>query len=113
MKSLLRSVLWAGVLMVTAVAPARAQQSPAAQLLDQTVAAMGGRDKLLGVGTLVYTGFGQDAYMDGGGNITAESNVPPKWRAIADAQRLADGFGHGGLALDGDGANLLDHRHGR
>jgi hypothetical protein len=90
MKSLLRSVLCTGVLMMTTVAPAMAQQAPAAQLLDQTVAAMGGRDKLLGVGTLVYTGFGQDAYMDGGGNITAEPNAPPKWRAIADAQRSLD-----------------------
>jgi hypothetical protein len=90
MKTLLRQVFWAGVLMVAAVGPAVAQQTPAAQLLDQTVAAMGGRDKLLGVSTLVYTGFGQDAYMDGGGNITAEPNVPPKWRAIADAQRSID-----------------------
>ncbi len=77
MKTLLRKVFWAGVLMVAAVGPAVAQQTPAAQLLDQTVAAMGGRDKLLSVSTLVYTGFGQDAYMDGGGNITAEPNVPP------------------------------------
>ena len=90
MKTLLRQVFWAGVLMVAAVGPAVAQQTPAAQLLDQTVAAMGGRDKLLSVSTLVYTGFGQDAYMDGGGNITAEPNVPPKWRAIADAQRSID-----------------------
>lgn len=90
MKTRLRQVLWAGVLMVAVAVPATAQQTPAAQLLDQTVAAMGGRDRLLGVGTLVYTGFGQDAYMDGGGNITAEPNVPPKWRAIADAQRSID-----------------------
>jgi len=90
MKSLLRQMLWASVLMAVAVVPAVAQQAPAAQLLDQTVAAMGGREKLLGLRTLVYTGFGQDAYMDGGGNITAEPNVPPKWRAIADAQRSID-----------------------
>ena len=51
---------------------------------------MGGRDRLQRIDTLVYTGFGQDAYMDGGGNITAEANVPPKWRAIADAQRSID-----------------------
>ncbi len=67
--------------------PAFAQQTPAARLLEQVATAMGGRDRLQRIDTLVYTGFGQDAYMDGGGNITAEANVPPKWRAIADAQR--------------------------
>jgi glyoxylase-like metal-dependent hydrolase (beta-lactamase superfamily II) len=71
-------------------APALAQQTPAARLLDQVAAAMGGRERLQRIDTLVYTGFGQDAYMDGGGNITAELNVPPKWRAIADAQRSVD-----------------------
>jgi hypothetical protein len=79
----------AAVLAGTA-APAPAQQAPAERLLDQVVEAMGGRDRLQGIETLVYTGFGQDAYMDGGGNITAEVNVPPKWRAIADAQRSFD-----------------------
>jgi hypothetical protein len=73
-----------------AVSPAFAQQSPAARLLDQVATAMGGRDRLLRIDTLVYTGFGQDSYMDGGGNVTAEPNVPPKWRAIADAQRSID-----------------------
>lgn len=70
--------------------PAAAQQSPAQRLVDQVATAMGGIDRLRGVQTLVYTGFGQDAYMDGGGNITAEANAPPKWRAIADAQRSVD-----------------------
>lgn len=71
-------------------APASAQQTPAAQLLEQVATAMGGRDRLQRLETLVYTGFGQDAYMDGGGNITADVNSPPKWRAIADAQRSID-----------------------
>ena len=70
--------------------PVFAQQTPAARLLDQVATAMGGRDRLQRIESLVYTGFGQDAYMDGGGNITAEVNVPPKWRAIADAQRSFD-----------------------
>ncbi|MFM1885684.1 MAG: hypothetical protein RL026_841 [Pseudomonadota bacterium] len=71
-------------------AQAPAPGSAAERLLAQTVTAMGGRDRLLAVSTLVYTGFGQDAYMDGGGNLTAEPNAPPKWRAIADAQRSID-----------------------
>ena len=71
-------------------APAFAQQASATELLERVVAAMGGRERLQRIDTLVYTGFGQDAYQDGGGNITAEVNVPPKWRAIADAQRSLD-----------------------
>lgn len=74
--------------------PAFGQQAPAARLLDQVATAMGGKERLQRVGTLVYTGFGQDLYMDGGGNITAEANVPPKWRAIADAQRSMDLAAH-------------------
>ena len=71
-------------------APAAEQPSPAARLLEQVAAAMGGRERLQRVDALIYTGFGQDAYMDGGGNITADPNAPPKWRAIADAQRSID-----------------------
>jgi len=92
MKSLFRLFRVATVVAAffCGMAPASAQQSPAQNLLDQVAAAMGGRDRLQRIDTLVYTGFGQDAYMDGGGNITAEVNAPPKWRAIADAQRSVD-----------------------
>jgi len=77
-------------LLGLSVAPVFSQESPAQRLLDQVATAMGGRDRLQRVDTLVYTGFGQDAYMDGGGNITADLNAPTKWRAIADAQRSID-----------------------
>ncbi|MEO8308501.1 MAG: MBL fold metallo-hydrolase [Pseudomonadota bacterium] len=70
--------------------PAFAQETPAARLIEQVATAMGGRERLQRIDTMVYTGFGQDAYMEGGGNITAEANAPPKWRAIADAQRSVD-----------------------
>ena len=78
------------VLLVSPRLHAQSAQPAAERLLVQTVTAMGGRDRLLGLQSLVYTGFGQDAYMDGGGNVTAEANAPPKWRAIADAQRSID-----------------------
>ncbi|MET0292315.1 MAG: MBL fold metallo-hydrolase [Steroidobacteraceae bacterium] len=76
---------------------ASAQQTAATRLVEQVATAMGGRERLLSIDTLVYTGFGQDAYMDGGGNITAEPDVPPKWRAIADAQRSLDLVARRGL----------------
>jgi hypothetical protein len=92
MKNPFRLVSVATVLAVFScgAAPASAQQSPAQRLLDQVATAMGGRERLQRVDTMIYTGFGQDAYMDGGGNITAEVNAPTKWRAIADAQRSID-----------------------
>jgi hypothetical protein len=92
MKMWIRVALVAAVAatVVCAASPVVAQQTPAERLLEQVATAMGGRDRLQRIDTLVYTGFGQDAYMDGGGNITAEANVPPKWRAIADAQRSID-----------------------
>ena len=92
MKMWIRDALVAAVAatVLCAASPVVAQQTPAVRLLEQVATAMGGRDRLQRIDTLVYTGFGQDAYMDGGGNITAEANVPPKWRAIADAQRSID-----------------------
>jgi Metallo-beta-lactamase superfamily len=91
MKYRLRELMGALIAaMVCGAAPAWAQQSPAERLLGEVATAMGGRERLQRVETLVYTGFGQDAYMDGGGNITADLNAPPKWRAIADSQRSID-----------------------
>jgi hypothetical protein len=91
MKYRLRELMGALIAaVVCGAAPAWAQQSPAERLLGEVATAMGGRERLQRVETLVYTGFGQDAYMDGGGNITADVNAPPKWRAIADAQRSID-----------------------
>ena len=88
--TVLAGALLAGVGAVLPAAVAIAQATPATGLLEQVISAMGGRERLQRVDTLVYTGFGQDAYMDGGGNITADLNSPPKWRAIADAQRSID-----------------------
>jgi hypothetical protein len=71
-------------------APAVAQESPASRLLDQVATAMGGRPRLQSLRNLVYTGFGQQVYQDGGGNSTSDRNAPPKWQGIADAQRSFD-----------------------
>jgi hypothetical protein len=71
-------------------APAFAQQTPAARLLEQVATAMGGRERLQRSDNLVYTGFGQQVYQDGGGNSTGDVNAPPKWQAVADARRSFD-----------------------
>ena len=56
-------------------------------VLEQAAEAMGGLDRLRSLDNLVLTGFGQRIYYDGGGNSTADPNAPPKWIAVADAQR--------------------------
>jgi hypothetical protein len=70
--------------------PALAQEAAARSLLIQAADAMGGLDRLRDIDNFVLTGFGQQVYQDGGGNSTGDPNAPPKWRAIADAQRSFD-----------------------
>src|SRR5690606_2531269 len=70
--------------------PAAAQEDAARRLLESTAEAMGGLDRLRRVRNFVLTGFGQRLYQDGGGNVTGDPDAPPKWRAIADAQRTFD-----------------------
>lgn len=69
---------------------AAAQEEPARRLLESVAEAMGGLDRLRSVRNVVLTGFGQRVYQDGGGNLSGDVNAPPKWRAVADAQRTFD-----------------------
>jgi hypothetical protein len=71
-------------------APAAAQEETSRRLLESATEAMGGLDHLQRVRNFVLTGFGQRVYQDGGGNLTGDVNAPPKWRAVADAQRTFD-----------------------
>lgn len=70
--------------------PAAADESAAQRLLESTAEAMGGLDHLRSVRNFALTGFGQGLYQDGGGNLSGDANAPPKWRAVADAQRTFD-----------------------
>jgi Metallo-beta-lactamase superfamily len=99
------SILLATIGLSLCSAPTLAQQAPATRLLDSVVNAMGGRDRLNGIENLTYTGFGQQAYQDGGGNSTGDVNAPTKWRAIADAQRSFDL--RGGRALNQERRSLM------
>ncbi len=82
--------LAAGLLTLATASAVSAQEADARKLLEQAADAMGGFDKLKSLDNVVLTGFGQRIYYDGGGNSTADPNAPPKWIAVADAQRTFD-----------------------
>lgn len=73
-----------------AAASASAQPAAAKRLLESAAQAMGGMERLQRVENFALTGFGQQLYFDGGGNVTGDVNAPPKWRGVADAQRTFD-----------------------
>jgi glyoxylase-like metal-dependent hydrolase (beta-lactamase superfamily II) len=69
--------------------PTFAQDAPHARaLLEAAAAAMGGRERLEGLDNFVMTGFGQRYASNG--NISADPNSPPKWEAVATAERYFD-----------------------
>ena len=81
------ALVWA----VFAASPSWAQPLPPARtVLLQAAEAMGGLERLRGLHNVVLTGFGQRIYYDGGGNETGDPHSPPKWIAVADAQRTFD-----------------------
>jgi hypothetical protein len=82
-------VACAAAVLAGVAAPASAQQS-AERVLESAAAAMGGLARLQRVENFAFTGFGQQLYFEGGGNVSGDPNAPPKWRAVADAQRTFD-----------------------
>ncbi len=79
--------------LATLQAPAWAQEpapDPARAVLERAAEAMGGKERLEALETVVLTGFGQRVYHKGGGFLTGEAMAPPKWQSVADAQRTFD-----------------------
>jgi glyoxylase-like metal-dependent hydrolase (beta-lactamase superfamily II) len=87
-----RIVVLALVIASTALAAGLAGQAPAAeaQLVRRAADALGGRDRLLAIKTLQIVGYGELAYMNGGGNITGNLDAPQKWQKILEHTRTID-----------------------
>lgn len=73
-------------------APATAQDAGepenARRVLERAAEAMGGLERLRSLDNFVLTGFGQ-RYLSNG-NISTDPKSPPKWVAVADAERSFD-----------------------
>jgi glyoxylase-like metal-dependent hydrolase (beta-lactamase superfamily II) len=76
--------------MLTASAINTFGQTPELQLITRAADALGGKDRILSVKTLTIYGYGQQAYQNGGGNITASIDAPQKWININGLQRTID-----------------------
>jgi len=82
--------------LVTSVAASMAyasiqQQTQAAvRLIDGAAEALGGRERILAVKTIVLEGYGETAYMNGGGNISASPDAPQKWVSIPEYEKTID-----------------------
>ena len=72
--------------------------SPQMTLVAGAAAALGGRDRLVSIKTLTIHGYGQQAYQNGGGNITASLDAPQKWVNVNGLKRTID-FEHNRMRL--------------
>jgi len=60
------------------------------QLVMRSADALGGRDRVMGLKTLQIVGYGELAYMNGGGNISADPAAPQKWQKVLEYTRTID-----------------------
>jgi glyoxylase-like metal-dependent hydrolase (beta-lactamase superfamily II) len=83
-------LLTAAVVTTLAIGLAAQRSSPELQLVTRTADALGGRDRLMAMKTLQIVGYGELAYFNGGGNITADSGAPQKWQKVLEHTRTID-----------------------
>lgn len=69
-----------------------AQSRPVAAvtLVDAAARALGGADRVRSVKNITLVGYGQYAYMFGGGRITGSPDAPEKYQAANDLRRVYD-----------------------
>src|SRR5262249_17874706 len=74
-------------------------QTPELQLITRAADALGGKERILSVKALTIYGYGQQAYQNGGGNITTSLDAPQKWVNINGLARTID-LEHGRMHLE-------------
>ena len=73
-------------------------QTPEVNVITKAAEALGGKSRILALKTLTIYGYGQQAYQNGGGNITASPDAPQKWVNVNGLQRTID-LEHGRMRL--------------
>jgi len=73
---LLAPLLISVVAALTLYAAAQQQTQAGVRLITGAAEALGGRERILAVKTIVLEGYGEAAYMNGGGNISASPDAP-------------------------------------
>jgi glyoxylase-like metal-dependent hydrolase (beta-lactamase superfamily II) len=87
------------VLILSVLAVNAFGQSSELQLITRAAEALGGKERILSIKTLTIYGYGQQAYQNGGGNITASPDAPQKWTNVNGLQRTLD-FEHQRMHLE-------------
>jgi len=80
-----------GVAIVAASSAALvAQPRRAEDFVARAAEALGGASRLRAVRNITVAGYGEGAYMNGGGNISASTDAPQKWISIPEYEKTID-----------------------
>ena len=84
------TALTGAALVLAAGMPGHGQVRAPIDPVARAAEALGGRDRLLSVRTLVVEGYGQSAQQNGGGNVTSSPDAPQKWQNVNGYARTID-----------------------
>jgi glyoxylase-like metal-dependent hydrolase (beta-lactamase superfamily II) len=82
------ALLLSGALTLSAIHAQASSDDKA--ILTATAEALGGLERVRSVKNITLSGYGQYAYMFGGGNITGSPEAPQKYQAANDLKRVYD-----------------------
>ena len=86
-----RSALGISVLVVASMALSGAQpRNASTAFVTRAADALGGAARLRAIKTITVAGYGEAAYMNGGGNISASPDAPQKWISIPEYEKTID-----------------------
>src|SRR5688572_2866092 len=84
------TALTVGALVLAAGTAGHGQVRPPIDPVARAAEALGGRERLLSIRTLIVEGYGQSAQQNGGGNVTSSPDAPQKWQNVNGYVRTVD-----------------------
>src|SRR5688500_18814450 len=84
------AALCVAIVATTAVSWVTAQQGRAGAVVTRAAEALGGAARLRSVRTITVAGYGENAYYNGGGNISASPDAPQKWVRVPEYEKTLD-----------------------